>query len=123
MDLDKLHNKIILPFPPSQLMPNRKKSRSWKSTINFITKFKDDSYYITLASKIKLENKQTELSIVFYPPDNRGRDLDNLFSAMKPIIDGFALALGINDKHFRPIKLDIGPADKKAPRVEIEIVS
>ena len=39
-------------------------------------------------------------------PDRRHRDLDNLLAASKPIIDGMAQALGVDDSRFKPILVD-----------------
>ncbi len=35
--------------------------------------------------------------IKFHPPDRRKRDLDNMFSALKPTLDGICDHLGIDD--------------------------
>ena len=52
------------------------------------------------------------IKLVFYPPDKRRRDLDNLFSSMKHTLDGVASALGIDDSQFRPVMLDFGDVVK-----------
>ena len=60
------------------------------------------------------------LSIIFYPPDGRHRDLDNCLSSCKSFLDGIADAWHVNDKQFRPITIDFG--DVKAPgKISIEV--
>lgn len=41
------------------------------------------------------------ISLDFFPPDNRRRDLDGMISSMKAALDGVADALGIDDNLFR----------------------
>jgi crossover junction endodeoxyribonuclease RusA len=37
------------------------------------------------------------VEITFYPPDNRRRDLDGMFSSIKSHLDGIAKATGVDD--------------------------
>lgn len=48
------------------------------------------------------------LSLVFITRTERRTDLDNMLAACKPMLDGVALALGIDDSRFAPIVLDRG---------------
>lgn len=45
-------------------------------------------------------SSQIRVVITAYPPDKRDRDTDNLIASCKALLDGIALALGTNDKHF-----------------------
>ena len=47
------------------------------------------------------------IHIVFYPPDKRHRDLDNMLASVKYGIDGIAEAWGINDRVFNRILLEM----------------
>lgn len=47
-----------------------------------------------------------ELRLVFFPPDRRHYDLDNLHARMKAGLDGLCDALEINDRRFRPVTVD-----------------
>lgn len=58
------------------------------------------------------------LHIRFVPPDRRG-DRTNFPNRVKPIIDGIADALGINDSRFVPSYEFSEP--EKPGRVEIEV--
>lgn len=40
------------------------------------------------------------LSITFYPPDRRKRDLDNMLASIKAGLDGLSDAIGIDDSEF-----------------------
>ena len=40
------------------------------------------------------------VSMVFYPPDGRRRDVSNLHAAMKAALDGIAEAMGVDDSTF-----------------------
>ena len=48
------------------------------------------------------------LKIVFHPPTNAHRDLDNCLASIKAALDGIAEAWQVNDKQFRPITIDFG---------------
>ena len=107
---------ITLPFPSSKLMPNRKNGTHWASTIKEKEKAKNDGYYAAIAHKKK--QFKPGVKIMFYCPDRRKRDLDNLYSAIKALQDGVCLGLGIDDSYFHPVTLD-KTIDRLNPRVEM----
>ena len=53
------------------------------------------------------------VQLTFHPSVTRDRDLDNMQASQKAALDGIALALGINDTHFRPVS-SIGEHRKPA---------
>ena len=107
---------ITLPFPSSKLMPNRKNGTHWASTIKEKEKAKSDGYYAAIAHK---KNQfKPGVKIMFYCPDRRKRDLDNLYSAIKALQDGVCLGLGIDDSYFHQVTLD-KTVDRLNPRVEM----
>ncbi|WP_034855341.1 hypothetical protein WMO13_06640 [Ignatzschineria larvae DSM 13226] len=110
---------VVLPFPDPKLMPNRKNGQHWAVTNKIKNKAINDAYYITKSSDlISVENG---LQITFYAPTNHRRDNDNLLAAMKPYLDGFAKALGIDDTNFNPLVIKrVDGVGKKNARVEIE---
>ena len=77
-------------------------------------KYRDQGFLLTSRTTLTDEQKQQLIpcSIVFHPPDNRHRDIDNLLAACKPLIDGIAKKLDINDRNLRPITIDMGPKQK-----------
>ena len=48
------------------------------------------------------------MTITFYFPDDRRRDIDNCLASLKGALDGIADALGINDERLLPVLLDRG---------------
>lgn len=107
---------ISLPFPASELMPNRKNGRSHHVTNAAKIKAREDGYWLTKADPAHLLFAKTDgpipISIVYCQPDKRRRDLDNLLAASKASLDGMANAMGIDDTRFRPILIDVGPIGK-----------
>jgi crossover junction endodeoxyribonuclease RusA len=45
------------------------------------------------------------VKVVFFPPDKRRRDADNLLSSVKLSLDAIALQIGIDDSRFWPVTL------------------
>lgn len=43
---------------------------------------------------------EIHLTIVFHPPDNRRRDLDNLLASIKAGLDALAISWGVDDTRF-----------------------
>lgn len=101
---------IKLPFPAAELFPNRKNGKHWSATAAAKVKARDDGYYVAKQARgaFSDDGGAIPLSLVFLPPDGRRRDLDNMLAAMKASLDGVASALGIDDRRFRPITLDVG---------------
>ena len=110
--------KLTIPFPDQILNPNRIKHWAQKSPIK--RAHRENCKKIAESLGITLPNERVHLSLVFYPPANRG-DVDNFLSSCKSSLDGLADGFGINDKNFRPITIDIATKDKQNPRVEITI--
>lgn len=111
--------ELTLPWPHPYLNPNAGKHKRTREP--HAKKYKADCYYLTKSKGLSLPDQWVPLSIVFCPPvDRANRNLDNCLSACKAGIDGIALALGADDKVFRPVTLDWGPVVKGgAVRVRI----
>lgn len=98
---------VRLPFPHASLFPNRKNGTHWTKTSGVKSAQRSDAYYATKAAGAFLwPDGDITLSLLFLTPDGRKRDADNMLAASKPIIDGMASALGIDDSRFRPILID-----------------
>jgi crossover junction endodeoxyribonuclease RusA len=109
---------LILPYPPSELNPNKR--LYWAAK----TKIKNAEKEIGCALALSYRGQVTAdvaLSLVFHASTKRSYDLDNALASCKAMIDGLAMGLGINDKQFRPITIDRGEPDKDNPRVEVWI--
>jgi crossover junction endodeoxyribonuclease RusA len=99
---------VKLPFPPSELMPNRRLGKHWGSTHDIKTGSRDGAYKATQEAMQTWKEPEGNIpvSILFLSPDKRHRDLDNCLAASKAALDGIAKALGVDDKRFRPIMID-----------------
>jgi len=107
---------LSLPFPASELMPNRKNGRSHHASNAAKIKAREDAFLATKADPAHIKFNHTEgaipVSIVYCPPDKRRRDLDNLLAASKASLDGMANAMGVDDTRFRPILINVGTIGK-----------
>lgn len=115
--------EIILPYPASELMPNRKNGAHWGKTVKVKDNARDYAYYATLAALRTNDvpvGDTLPLIINFIASDKRKRDLDNLLSSAKGQIDGVAKALKIDDSRFEPITISRG-YDKLKPCMLIKI--
>jgi crossover junction endodeoxyribonuclease RusA len=105
---------LRLPFPPSELMPNSKNGKHWATTHKVKTQYKEDCFYLTKAEGKDFINdgKEIKVTLMYFMPDKRHRDVDNLLAASKAGLDGVAQALGVDDKHFQPISVYRFPGEK-----------
>ena len=111
--------KIRLPWINSILSPNS--TAHWAKKIKPKKAHRQLGYDLALEAGYPPEQDTYHLSIIFYPPDNQCRDLDNCLASIKAALDGIADAWHINDKQFRPITIDFG--DVKAPgKISIEVL-
>jgi len=111
--------RIFLPWPPKELQPNS--GGHYAKKFKAIKKYREDCQICAMA----LVRKRTftgniPTMIIFHPPDERHRDLDNALASVKRGLDGVCIALGINDKHLRPITLDWGQV-KRGGEIEIRL--
>lgn len=118
--------KIVLPWPDSALMPNRRGGKHWAS----FQKKKEgaradgaDAARNALAALggVSIAGGMVGVGIMFFEPDRRHRDLDNLLGAIKWHLDGIAKEFGIDDKQFRPITINSTHGGKNGARVEVTL--
>ena len=98
--------RINLPFPDSQLSPNKR--IDWRALISVKQTAREIGFYAIKEAQIKLENKPIELTLIFFLPDARRRDLDNLYSSFKAYQDGIFEALDIDDSLIKRVTLQWG---------------
>lgn len=91
-------NEVILPWPPSQLNPNKK--LHWAVKAKYAKQYRQVCG--ELSRKLKAVGDKIRLDITFYPPDKRHRDSDNIIASFKAGQDGLSDALNINDRKFIP---------------------
>lgn len=99
---------VELPFPDRRLNPNSSKGKHWAATVALRKAARADAAVLTRAAGAGgLFTTSQELAIVitFIQPDRRARDRDNLLAACKPMLDGVADALGVNDSQFEPVTI------------------
>ena len=92
--------ELVLPWPPSQLNPNKR--LHWAVKSKWAKAYRLECGLIAAQSKIAIDwDGDIHVWIDFYPPDRRHRDDDNCVSSFKSGRDGLADALKVNDKRFR----------------------
>lgn len=93
---------IDLPFPPSELSGHAK--GSWYAKGKITKEWRAIAF--AAASRavppILEESGDIFVRVTFTPPDDKS-DRCNFYNRLKPILDGLADALGVNDKRFVPI--------------------
>ncbi len=109
--------KLILPWFNKFLNPNNKVH--WAVKAKLRAKQRSDAYWIALEAPKPPKADKYNLEIIFYPPDERHRDIDNCLSACKGFLDGVAMAWKVNDKQFRFKDLDFGNVIKNGAIVII----
>lgn len=111
---------VVLPWPDAKLNPNARVH--WRASAPLKASYKDDCYWLTKHAAMDWEPLICDipLSITFVQPDMRKRDVDNMLASIKSAIDGFALALGVNDRQFRPLTVD-WKRGKKPGSVIVEV--
>jgi crossover junction endodeoxyribonuclease RusA len=105
---------ITLPFPDSDLMPNRRLGKHWAQSNAAKKKAWDDAYILAhqaiqaYRGEWTPTNQPVPVTLTFFAPDKRHRDLDNLLAASKSCLDGVAAALRMDDREFEPVTLRRG---------------
>jgi hypothetical protein len=91
---------IELPWPPSSLSGHN--TGHWRSKSGIVAKHRTWARNATLAAGVRVPPAgDIRLIVTFYPPDRRG-DRVNYPNRCKPIFDGIADALKVNDSRFLP---------------------
>lgn len=93
--------QIELPWPPASLSGHAK--GHWRSKSGPTAKYRAWAKAATLAANIGITDTTGDIriAVTFYPPDRRG-DRINFPNRMKPLFDGIADALKVNDSRFLP---------------------
>jgi hypothetical protein len=108
---------IELPFPPASLSGHNK--GHWHAKSGIVAKHREWAKTATLAAKAAVPaDGDIPISFTFYPPDRRG-DRVNFPIRIKPLVDGIADALKVNDSRFLPSYHFAEPV--KNPRVVVRI--
>ena len=97
---------LLLPWPDRALSPNARKG--WRGKLSPKSAARGEAFLLAKSAGWRLEHGDYELELIFYPPDRRHRDLDNLFASLKPAIDGVCQAAGVDDRCIRHVHLSWG---------------
>lgn len=111
---------IFLPWPNSKLSPNAR--LHWAAKAKATKAAKRDAYYAALEAGIgKITSDTLAVRYVFFPPDRRPRDLDNLAAQTKASSDGIRDAVGIDDSKWTVSFSKAGAIEKNGMvKVELE---
>jgi len=94
--------EVTFPWPAKELKPIN--NFHWSKIAKYKQKPRNDGWGLAkemgATSKTFAPDCRINLNIVFYPPDKRIRDQDNMIASMKSTLDGLADALVINDSRF-----------------------
>ena len=117
---------IDLPWPPSELMPNRARGMHWAVKGKIAKSYRAMCYVIAKnAFRAQLNGVspvgKQPMTVIFTPPDRRSRDGDGLMSALKPAFDGISEAIGLDDKNFRPVTYDFADIPVKKGLVSVTL--
>ena len=105
--------ELTLPWPDRCLSPNSRKH--WRAKAAYQKQAHLTGYTLMrqwLENTRVFMDATVPVTLIFCPPDNRGRDLDNLVASCKHALDGIADALDYDDRKFRPITADWGAVCK-----------
>jgi crossover junction endodeoxyribonuclease RusA len=93
---------LDLPWPSPKLSPNAR--QHWATAAKAKKAYRARCRAIATAAGVGavLAGKTSlAVDLTFFPPDRRGRDMDNMLASMKSGLDGLADATGIDDRHWR----------------------
>ena len=95
-------NAIVFGWPPKDLSPNARVS--WQRKYRATKAYRTACWAMAKQAGAKvLVDGPITVELEFVQPDRRQRDLDNMIASSKALLDGLALALGVNDNRFRLI--------------------
>lgn len=109
--------QVTLPWPPKDLSPNARVH--WGKLARIKKQFREACAWTAKEQGASaIEAKKLDVSVLFFPPDKRVRDRDNMIAAMKSGFDGLADVLGVDDGKWR-VTFDV--ADQIGGMVRVTI--
>lgn len=100
---------IRLPWPPAKSSPNGSQ-RDFHGKARAGKAYKEACAWECKIRDIKPVDFDTaDVTITFFPPDKRRRDLDNLLASAKRGLDAVSEAIGVDDGKWHRVTLERGP--------------
>lgn len=114
-----MSHTVTLGWPARELSPNWR--GHWSKKAKAAKKYRLDCFYLAKEAGLAVDwDGPIHLHAVFFPPDRRQRDDDNMIASFKSGRDGLADALGIDDKRFT---LHAGVSDLVGGKVVVVLSS
>lgn len=110
-----------LPWPPSSLSPNKRQHWTALSKAKAAYRIECANETAMRVRPVEVSSEPKHIEFVFYPPDRRSYDVDNLLARMKAGIDGMADALGIDDRVFVKTTVSVAASEGKPGSVLVAI--
>lgn len=115
---------LTLPWPDKELSPNARVGFRRKAAAVSVARMAGKVAALEAgAQMVRLKpDAPLQLWATFDPPDARRRDMDNMLSSAKGLIDGVFDALGANDCQIQRVTLDRGdihPGGRVELRIEL----
>jgi crossover junction endodeoxyribonuclease RusA len=98
--------RLTLPWPDTRLSPNSRVHRTIKAAAVMVAR--NDAYYITKEADQPLPDGDLQMTVVWYPPDKRKRDDDNVLASLKPYRDGIFRAYDADDSRVKRTIIERG---------------
>lgn len=113
---------VTLPWPARALHPNARVH--WSRRAKAAKRAREDAAWLAVAAGVEpLSAQAVNVTMIFFPPDNRPRDVDGMLSACKASIDGIADLLGIDDSRWNFVLRREPPKKPGSVRIEIEVAA
>lgn len=113
--------RVTLDLPPKELSPNGR--THWARKARAVRQYRMKAWAAarTETNAYRWEWERAELRAVWFLPDRRRRDPDNLMSSLKAAIDGLTDAHVLADDRGLVIHPPVMMVDRQHPRVELTI--
>lgn len=95
---------ISLPWPPTELRPNFKRSNHWSKYQPIVNRYRYACKVLGMEQRLHLMDwpeGEINLTYTFHAPKGCRWDRDAREAAFKAGQDGIADAMGVDDRHFR----------------------
>lgn len=114
--------EVTLSFPPKELMPNALRRLHHQARARITKPYREEAGWVWRSQRLPAAALEVATArAVFYQPDRRRRDPDNLLLSLKPVWDGARDAgVLIDDDELYHLPV-VKRVDRENPRVEISL--